>query len=67
MPNLHDKASEYAGKIDVDSGKVRLTKFKVTSKGGRPAVLGESKAHTDLAPYRKKGRATEYPPIKDDD
>lgn len=61
---LNRRASEYAGKIGVDSGKVRITKYKVTSKGGAPAVLGESKPHTDLAPYRKAGRDKEYPKIK---
>lgn len=67
MPDLNDQASKYVGKIGVDEGKVRLTRFKITTKGGKPAVLGESKPHTDLAPYRKQGRSVEYPKIKGSD
>jgi len=66
MPNLRDKAAEYEGKIGVDEGKVHITRFKVTSKGGAPAKLGQSQRHSDLRPEipGKDPRTEEYGKIK---
>lgn len=67
MPDLEEQAKKYVGKIGIDKGPVHITRFKVTSKGGSPAKLGQSMRHTDLRPeLGGKGdqRKPEYGPIK---